>query len=177
MELSTAIRLIKKGISHSDTMQTWADLGAGNGLFTRALAECLLEGSTIYAVDKDLAALAKLETKFLPVTIKKINHDFISLKLDIELLDGILMANALHFVDDKISFIKQLKKKLKPSGKIILVEYEMSRRNTWVPYPINFATLHNVAHETHLTLIKLEEEPSLYNNTVMYSAMLVQDVS
>jgi 2-polyprenyl-3-methyl-5-hydroxy-6-metoxy-1,4-benzoquinol methylase len=172
MELSTAIRLIKKGISDSNEIQTWVDLGAGTGLFTQALATCLKAGSTIYAIDKDITALAKLETKSPSVTIKKINHDFVATKFDIELLDGILMANALHFVSDKHVFVNQMKKKLKPSGRIIIVEYEMIYGNAWVPYPINLNTLQKLGNEIGFTLTKLDEEPSVFNNAVMYSAVL-----
>jgi trans-aconitate methyltransferase len=174
MELSTAIRLVKEGISVSNEIQTWADLGAGTGLFTQALATCLKPGSTVYAIDKDVSALAKLETKSLPVIIKKVNHDFASQALDIELLDGIMMANALHFVNDKVSFMEQLKKELKPSGKIILVEYDMNKANPWVPYPINFIDLQKLAHKVGLNITKLEEQPSIYNNAMIYSAMLMQ---
>jgi predicted RNA methylase len=31
---------------------TWADLGCGNGVFAYALAEFLIDGSWIYAIDK-----------------------------------------------------------------------------------------------------------------------------
>jgi len=39
----------------------WADLGAGEGTFTRALSEILGAASRIYAVDRDRAAVAELE--------------------------------------------------------------------------------------------------------------------
>jgi 2-polyprenyl-3-methyl-5-hydroxy-6-metoxy-1,4-benzoquinol methylase len=174
MELSTAIRLIKKGVTNSETVQTWADFGAGTGLFTQALANCLNHESTIYAIDKDWTSLAKLDTKLLSAHIKKINHDFISENLDIELLDGIIIANALHFVNNKRSFLLQLKKKLKPSGKIIIIEYEMTFGNAWVPYPVNLDALQKLSDEIGLTTTKLDEEPSMYNQTTMYSALLIK---
>jgi ubiquinone/menaquinone biosynthesis C-methylase UbiE len=171
MQLTTAIRLIKNGISNS-TFEIWADLGAGTGLFTQALSSCLKPQSIIYAIDKDITSLAKLDTKLLSAQIKKINQDFIADKFDIELLDGILMANALHFVKDKHPFLTQLKRKLKPSGKIIIIEYEMTYGNAWVPYPVNLQTLQHLADEIGLSLIKMDEEPSVYNQTTMYSALL-----
>jgi len=42
----------------------WADLGAGDGTFTQALARLLEPGSRIYAVDRDRAALAALENGY-----------------------------------------------------------------------------------------------------------------
>lgn len=173
MELSTAIRLIKNGVSNTDIIQTWADLGAGAGLFTEALAKCLAYGSTIYAVDKDASALSKLQTTSLPVTVKKISDDFLSHSLNLEMLDGILIANAIHYVEDKQTFIKQLKKKLKSTGRIIVLEYEMTKANPWVPYPITIHNLEKLAAEVNLKLSKLDEEPSAFgNNTFIYSALL-----
>jgi trans-aconitate methyltransferase len=170
MELSTAIRLIKKGVSNSETVQTWADFGAGTGLFTRALASCLNQESTIYAIDRDAAALSKLEAVLFP-TVKKINKDFINENIDIEPLDGIVLANALHFVNDKLNFIQQLKNKLKTQGKIIIIEYDMSAANPWVPYPINFSELQKLAGEAELAVLKLDEELSVFNERMMYSAV------
>jgi precorrin-6B methylase 2 len=39
---------------------TWADLGAGDGTFTRALARLLGPNSRIYAVDRDLDSVESL---------------------------------------------------------------------------------------------------------------------
>jgi trans-aconitate methyltransferase len=38
---------------------TWADLGCGDGTFTRALAERLAQGSTIHAVDRNRGAVTR----------------------------------------------------------------------------------------------------------------------
>jgi len=172
MKLSTAVRLIEKGIPKTGT-QIWADLGAGTGLFTEALAKRLAYGSTIYAIDKDVSALSKLQTASLPATVKKISEDFLSPSLKIEMLDGILMANALHYVEDKQTFISQLKQKIKTTGRIVVLEYEMTKANPWVPFPITTGGLEKLAHDAALKLSKLDEEPSAFgNNTFIYSALL-----
>jgi hypothetical protein len=57
--LADAVRLIGgRDLSAAD--ETWADLGAGDGTFTRALATVLPVGSVIHAMDRDAghAALA-----------------------------------------------------------------------------------------------------------------------
>src|SRR5260370_14756439 len=73
----------------------WADLGAGEGAFTLALADLLGPGSHITAVDKDGGALRSIghgiETRVADFTKG----------LDLHALDGVVMANSLHFVRNK----------------------------------------------------------------------------
>ena len=59
MELGEAISLIQTDEIIQDKQTTWADLGCGSGLFTRALAGLLYTGSTIYAIDKNISSFQK----------------------------------------------------------------------------------------------------------------------
>jgi len=56
-----AVRLIQGAVPEKSG--TWADLGCGDGVFTRALAELIGPNGRIYAVDKDPRALSKLEQR------------------------------------------------------------------------------------------------------------------
>src|SRR5687768_4246729 len=114
MELSVAIGLIEQGVDKTFTPQVWVDLGAGRRLFTRALADILPGGSTVYAIDKSATALKEIELLSSTVTLKKVQTDFVREEFVPEPPDGILMANALHFVENKIAFIKKIRKKLQP---------------------------------------------------------------
>jgi trans-aconitate methyltransferase len=173
MELSVAIGLIEQGVDKTFTPQVWVDLGAGRGLFTRALADILPGGSTVYAIDKSATALKEIELLSSTVTLKKVQTDFVREEFVPEPPDGILMANALHFVENKIAFIKKIRKKLQPSGRLIIVEYDLPAANAWVPYPVHFAALEKLAKDTGFTnTLKLSETPSLYNRANIYSALL-----
>jgi len=172
MELQVAIQLIEEGIEQNNTPQVWADLGAGTGLFTNALSTKLHNGSIIYAVDKNLSSLNAIAASS-NVAIKKIQADFVKDDWMAEPLTGLLIANALHFVKDQTSFLMQMKQMLVPDGRILLVEYETENTNQWVPYPVAFSHLRNmVSSRSFTTIKKLKEVPSVYDNRMIYSALL-----
>jgi SAM-dependent methyltransferase len=133
------------GLPLRRTGGTWADLGAGSGAFTLALADLLGPGATIYAVDRDQSALGRLSLAmrkmFSGVTLHTLAADF-TRPLDLPALDGILMANALHFVPDrhKPALLERLRGFLPPGGQFLLVEYNTDSGNLWVPHPLSFGS-------------------------------------
>jgi len=135
----------------------WADLGAGKGTFTKALADILGPGSTIYAVDHDPSAITALEraARVDGVRIVPILGDF-ARALEVPgaapgTLDGILLANALHFVPEPARVLQSLVRWLHPGGKVVLIEYDRRRANRWVPYPIEKARLAEIAEQAGLS--------------------------
>lgn len=170
MELKTAISLIEKGVNGSKT-GTWADFGAGAGLFTRALSTLLRKGSTIHAVDKDVSALATLSLPGNEIFLNKIEGDFEALGFD--QLDGVLMANSLHFIKDQLAFLRHLKTLLLPLGQLVVVEYDSNKGNPWVPYPLSFEMLdQKVISAGFKRATKLHEVPSRFGRTNIYSAKI-----
>ena len=118
MEIQVAAQLIEAGVKEEEAV--WADLGAGTGTFTQALQQLLSKGK-VYAVDKSPHALWRLPNKG-SVPMEIVDADF-TRALDLPPLDGILMANALHYVADPAQVLPPLLQLLKPSGTFILVEY------------------------------------------------------
>jgi ubiquinone/menaquinone biosynthesis C-methylase UbiE len=144
------VKLIEKGVPPGGI---WADLGSGRGAFTLALAECLGVNSKIYSIDLDWRALKTQETRmtaeFPDNDVEFMRADFTH-HLDLPPLDGILMANALHFVHDKAPMIQRLRGLLKPGGRFVLVEYDTDTGNYPVPHPISFRTWQELAQECGL---------------------------
>lgn len=118
----------------------WADLGAGAGAFTLALAELLGPGGRITAVDREARALrelaAALAARFPAVALRTLVAD-IARPLDLPPLDGVLVANALHFLRpaERDATLGLIRGYLRPGGRLIIVEYNIARGNPWVPHP------------------------------------------
>jgi SAM-dependent methyltransferase len=140
MEIHDAIDLLRDAVGHRHGV--WADLGAGTGTFTRALAETLGTGSTIYAVDDDPSAVRALRelSETSSRRVVAVRADF-TRALELpgladDLLDGILLANALHFVRDAGAVLAGLVERLRCGGRVVVVEYDRRAPSRWVPYPI-----------------------------------------
>ena len=127
----------------------YADLGSGSGAFTLALRELVGLDSTIHAVDKDKSSLDELEkahrARFHSTEhLTLLPNDF-SRPLSLPPLDGIVMANSLHFFKDKEKILRHVREFLKPTGALIIVEYNVDSGNMWVPYPLTFETYRTLA--------------------------------
>lgn len=124
---------------------------------------------TVYAVDKDKHALSQL-AQLNPAII---NHrqDFTT-PLTLQNLDGILMANSLHFVKQQQSLLKTLSHHLETNGKFVIIEYDIARANPWVPFPVPFEKLQELAARANLSKpVKVATKDSRYHRE-MYVAVV-----
>jgi ubiquinone/menaquinone biosynthesis C-methylase UbiE len=171
MKLTDAIELIRTDKIIRSQPLNWADLGCGSGLFTQALSTLLASTSVIHAVDT--VNLHRLPEKFEDISIKKLQADFVKENLPLTHLDGILMANSFHYVKDKETFLKKIVSHLFPKGNFLIVEYERTNSNPWVPYPITFAQLKELFMNVGFSQVtKLNERPSVYDAAMIYSAWI-----
>lgn len=172
MELKTAIHLIANGIPEVTGKQVWADLGAGRGLFSRALASRLPAGSTTHAVDKDARSLDAIVLPGNGIILRKIAADFGTLEFPTEKFDGILMANSLHFIAARGALLERLKGFLRASGRMIVVEYDTNSSNRWIPYPVSYQSLQELARPAFTSIQKMGDTGSVFGSGRIYSALL-----
>jgi SAM-dependent methyltransferase len=154
----------------------WADLGCGDGTFTRALAQLLAAGSVVHAVDLDAAALANIPEQRDGTAIVTHRADFTRMPWPFEeRLDGILMANSLHYIREQEAFVRECGARFKDEGRIIVVEYDFERPNRWVPYPVSRRRLTALfARAGYSAPVWLGSRASVYQRGEMYAAMMVR---
>lgn len=136
------VALIRHGVPAPGGV--WADLGAGTGNFTFALADLLGPEGTIYAVDRDAKALAALQRRLEhtpPGATLHTQQADVTRPLHLPPLDGILMANLLHFVARQTEFLAALRETLVSGGRLLVVEYEQPTPLPWAPYPVPLVRL------------------------------------
>jgi len=168
------VDLLRKGVRSPDGV--WADLGCGTGAFTLALADLLDARSVIYAVDTDRHALSELhrrtQARFPLLDIRPTPADFTQ-PLDLPPLDGVVMANSLHFHKEKEPIVRAVRDLLKPSGCLILIEYDVDRVNPWVPFPISYAKWRELASRCGFSsIVKLAAKPSSFLREIYSSLSL-----
>ena len=169
------VRLVRDGVLGGGPI--WADLGSGGGAFTLALADMLGPTGTIYTVDRDRAALRvqgqALRAAFPDVSVEPLAADFTA-PLALPPLDGVVMANSLHFEPDKLAVLDLVRGFLRPAGRLVLVEYDTDHGNQWVPFPLSYHSWATVAAEAGFRdTRRLASVPSRFLGSI-YSAVSIR---
>ena len=155
----------------------WADVGAGGGTFSRALARRLGRGSRIYAVDRDRAAIESIAgvgadgVEVIPV-IGDFSRPLQLPGIGVSPLSGMLFANALHFVANPRDVLAHLLTWLRPGGRVVIVEYDGRRPSRWVPYPISAERLPEMVAGLGLSKPAITaRRPSAYGGSLYVTVM------
>ena len=170
------VNLLRNGVPRpgagGDTV--WADFGSGTGAFTLALADLLGPSVTIHSIDRDRSALQRqkqaLRSRFPQVTTHYHPIDYAQ-QLDLPTLDGLVIANALHFQENKQPVVELLRTYLRSGGRFIIVEYDTDRGNRWVPFPISYARWQQLARRCGLSdATLLHRRPSRFLGSIYAAA-------
>ena len=152
----------------------WADFGAGSGAFTLALRDIAGPDVDIIAIDRDRASLqtldATMERHFPGTRLRLLKADMAG-HLTLPPLDGIVAANAIHFVADQMALLRRWRAYLKPKGRLVVVEYDTDSGNRWAPYPMSYAAFRETARVTgFIDPVLLGSRPSRWLGRI-YSAL------
>ncbi len=175
MDHADHVRLLRDGVL--GVGPAWADLGSGTGAFTLALADILGPAGVIHSVDLDAGALReqarRMRERFPRVSLHQVAGDF-TRPLPLATLDGVVMANSLHFQRDKAPVLALVRGYLRDGGRLVLVEYDTDRGNPWVPFPLSHETWVDVATRAGFRDIRLlATVPSRFLGAI-YSAVSVR---
>lgn len=172
MEIREAINLIRFTPTN-EPIQIWADLGCGNGVFTKALASLLPDGSWIHAIDLDASAIRQIPDEYNGIGIEKSVMDFTSEGIVFHQMDGIIMANSLHYIKDKEPFVRRMMEALKSEGLFLLIDYDMNRSNRWVPYPLPMVAAKELFLSCGAAAFSvLNKRRSVFGDQWMYAALV-----
>ncbi|NTU81516.1 MAG: hypothetical protein HGA45_19395 [Chloroflexales bacterium] len=86
------------------------------------------------------------------------------------------MANLLHFVRDQAGLLRRLHTQLRPSRRLLVVEYEQGLPILWVPHPLPLARLVDLAPEAGFLApspVGTRRSPS--SGRVLYAAVALRD--
>lgn len=166
MDQQAARQLIEAGIRPNTG--NWLDIGAGTGVFTEVLFEVLSDGK-VFALDKSPHALWRLQAP-AHLDFEIIDQDF-NRPFALPMMDGMVMANALHYAPAPEAVLRQLLAFLKPGSPFILVEYDLTQPNTpWIPYPVARQKFEALAPGVGLSFPQLiGRKPSVYGPQDLYA--------
>ena len=106
--------------------QTVADLGSGGGFFTLRFARAVGETGQVYAVDtnQEFLDFIKKQAKEQGVTnivtlLTGTEHP----DLPEHAFDYVFLRNVTHHLQHRVDYFQQLKEALKPTGKLVIIEY------------------------------------------------------
>jgi SAM-dependent methyltransferase len=131
----------------------------------------------VYAVDRDANALRHLGNAIRRTSAAAVIHAVVAdftRPLELPVLDGAVLANALHFVpyDEQARVLEQIARLVAAGGSIVVVEYERRAANRWVPYPVSFEALGVLTRGLRLgPPTRLATRPSRYSGSI-YSAFV-----
>jgi ubiquinone/menaquinone biosynthesis C-methylase UbiE len=114
---------------HLAPTDTVADIGAGSGLFEVPIAKAVPRG-TVYAVDIDEGFFADIKKKAdeaKVANVRPVLGKFTDPSLPARNIDVGFFHDVLHHVEDRAGYIKALAGYLKPSGRIVVIDYEVGQ--------------------------------------------------
>ena len=118
---------------------TVADVGAGSGRFTRALAQRVGDSGTVYASELGVERVEALrEAMAGQRNVVVVEATATATGLPAACCDGILLRGVYHHLTSPNETLEGLKRALKPGGRLLVVDFPPSIwLKPWTPQGIN----------------------------------------
>ena len=117
-----------------------ADVGAGSGYFTLRVAEAVLPGGRVLALDIRQEMLDHIAERVEKAGLKNVDFGLVEATnpaLPKEGIDTILMVDVYHYIKDKAAYAKTLREGLAPGGRVVVIDYtpKSMEERPWGPPP------------------------------------------
>jgi len=104
-----------------------ADLGAGTGYFSRHLSEAVGDTGSVLAVDTEPNLVVHLRHRaeqeglrnVVPILASPDNP-----RLPAGGVDLVLIVDTVHHIDDRITYLQQLRRGLTPTGRVAVIDFK-----------------------------------------------------
>lgn len=100
-----------------------ADVGAGTGYFTLPAAELVGPSGKVFALDLSEEMLSLLRAKNPPLQVEVLSCGETRLPLPEGAADLVLAAFVLHEVSAPLAFLRELRRIVRPKGRVALLEW------------------------------------------------------
>ncbi len=111
-----------------------ADIGCGPGFFTFPAAEIVGKSGRVYAVDIQEDMLKELKRRKPPENVSVVHSDEDHIPIEDDACDVILLAFVLHEAAERVLFLNELKRLLRPKGRLLLLDWEKKVEDKGPPF-------------------------------------------
>ena len=123
-------------------------------------------------MDRDADVLRRLPVEEHGVAIRPWPGDVTQMPWPFGTVDGLLLANVLHYIRNQPAFLRGCHEQLADDGQLLVVEYDTGHANPWVPYPVPRAVLTDLCIAAGFArVIALATRPSIYHRAPLYSML------
>lgn len=115
--------LLRSGLNSGNSI---ADVGCGIGYFTFPASKIVGPNGKVYACDISTEMLEEVKKKIesnSATNIEIVQTKEYKIPLNDSLVDFVLISNVLHEPEDKSKFLDELRRILKPQGKLIVIDW------------------------------------------------------
>ncbi len=118
---------LKKGMA-------FADIGCGPGFFVFPASEIVGKTGKVYALDTQQEMLNELKKRKPSENVAALKSEETKLPVDDKTVDIAIMVFVLHEVHHPVDFLKEVKRILKTSGRLIVIDWEKKVEEKGPPF-------------------------------------------
>lgn len=130
-ELDPLKYLKEKGLEKG---MAFADIGCGPGFFVFPASEIVGSSGKVYALDTQQEMLNELKKRRPAENVIVLKSDETNLPVEGKAVDMALMVFVLHEVHHPVDFLKEVKRILKPNGRLIVIDWEKKVEEKGPPF-------------------------------------------